>query len=157
MESGTFKGCSNCKECPDCCSDFNRMDNPVLSEKEVTEIEMIYNIHDFYEKKENGTYCIKTNEKGHCIFFLNKGCAIYENRPDDCKLYPYDIIKKDGSYYLILYKIPCIDEDYFSSEEEIERIMPVVNRIASWIDEFTDDENYELMGEIPHKILKKVL
>lgn len=156
MECGTFKDCSYCKECPDCCSDFNRMDSPVLSEKEITEIEMIYNIHDFYERKENGSYCIKTTNDGHCIFFLNKGCKIYANRPADCKLYPYDIIKEDNSYYLVLYKLQCINEDVFSSTQEVERILPVIKSIGPWIDDFTNEDNYEKMSNIPYKKLRRV-
>lgn len=157
MKCGTFEGCSNCKQVPDCCSNFNKIDSPVLSMQEVEAIKQSYNINNFYGLKDNGTYCLKTNLKGECIFYLNKGCAIYAQRPADCKLYPYDIIKDGKSYYLILYKLECINEDEFSSTQEVERIMPVVESIIPWISNFTNEDNYKRMNDLPYKVLKKVL
>lgn len=156
MNSGTFNDCSNCNECPDCCSNFLNIDNPILSLEEIEEIKRMYHVDNFYEMKENGTYCLKTNSNGHCVFFMNKDCMIYAKRPADCKLYPYDIIQDNGSYYLILYKLRCIDENVFSSDYEVERILPVVESVLPWIENFTNESNYERMSDLPYKVLKKV-
>lgn len=156
LECGTYQGCSFCKEVPDCCSDFNRMDNPILSKEEICAIEDNTEEIGFYEQKMNGSYMLKTTRDGQCVFFLDKGCAIYKYRPADCKLYPYDIIKESDGYYLILYTLGCISEKYFSSPEEVERIMPVVQSVLPWIDEFTDEGNYSKMSDMPYKVLKKV-
>ena len=37
-------------------------------------------------------YKIKTKENKCCLYIENK-CSIYENRPIDCRLFPYDIRK----------------------------------------------------------------
>lgn len=44
-------------------------------------------------------------DNSNCIFYNNNQCTIYDIRPIDCKLFPYDIkLEKDGNYYLVYYK-----------------------------------------------------
>lgn len=37
-------------------------------------------------------------EKKTCSLLTGKGCAIYDNRPLDCKLFPFTILVKTGNY-----------------------------------------------------------
>lgn len=156
MEDGTYRDCSNCRMTPDCCSNFKNIDNPVISELEIKEIQEKLGIDNFYERQDNGTYTVNTNSEGECIFYLNKGCSIYKYRPADCRLFPYDIVKKDEHYYLVLYKVCCIDQELFSSPSEIRRIDSVVQSVIPWIEDFTKEENYEKMSYLPYKVLRRV-
>ena len=39
-----------------------------------------------------------------CHFYKDCKCTIYDVRPIDCRIFPYDIkLEKDGNYYLIYY------------------------------------------------------
>lgn len=46
-----------------------------------------------FNKVNANIYHIKTFNN-ECVFYKNGKCIIYDYRPIDCKLYPYDIIKK---------------------------------------------------------------
>jgi len=47
----------------------------------------------------------KKNGSKECIFWNNEigGCSIYESRPMDCKLYPFDILFIENKYCWIVY------------------------------------------------------
>src|SRR4029077_685256 len=47
-------------------------------------------------KKENSDICVFWDERG-------KKCTIYENRPFDCRAYPFDILLIDSKYHWIVY------------------------------------------------------
>lgn len=144
MNIGTYKQCSNCKLKDNCCNSFkDTIDNVMLHEKEYFNIIKKINIKEpekYFSKIDNEIYNIKTNKNGVCIFYKEGKCQIYENRPNDCKLYPFDIIRKDGDYYLILYKLKCINENKFV--EESIRIEEIINDMIPWIDKYTDENNY---------------
>lgn len=48
------------------------------------------------KKKEGTTECVFWNDS-------SGGCSIYDSRPMDCKLYPFDILFIDDSYHWIVY------------------------------------------------------
>jgi Fe-S-cluster containining protein len=47
----------------------------------------------------------KKNNSNVCVFWdeNKKMCSIYENRPFDCRAYPFDMRLIDGKYYWIVY------------------------------------------------------
>jgi hypothetical protein len=47
-------------------------------------------------KKENSTTCIFWDEE-------NRLCSIYNNRPFDCKMFPFDIVWTNNEYHWIVY------------------------------------------------------
>jgi Fe-S-cluster containining protein len=47
----------------------------------------------------NGYYKYKMKKRsGRCVFLDRKSCRIYEIRPLVCRLYPFSLKKKNGSY-----------------------------------------------------------
>ena len=94
---GCFKECTNCSKVPNCCANFNLIDAPTLNKEEVKKISCFVKNNDFFNIKENNIYTLKT-VGNKCIFFVNNQCLIYKNRPLDCKLFPFDLIKKDGDF-----------------------------------------------------------
>lgn len=115
---GTFNLCSNCVgKSATCCCNPN-VDSPMLLPKEAETISknMKINIEDFanqidfskmhkdYSLKD--LYQMKRQEKNNnCYFYKNNQCTIYEIRPIDCRIFPYDIkLENDGNYYLVYYK-----------------------------------------------------
>lgn len=94
---GRFKICSECKENNNCCMDFNSIDNPIISSEEKDIIIKTTNCSEnTFTKIEGDCYTINTNNS-NCPFYKN-GCTIYDVRPNDCRLYPYDLKIVDGKY-----------------------------------------------------------
>ena len=75
-------------------------------------------------------------------------------RPNDCRLFPFDIIKKEQKYYLILYKISCINIEKYKTN--IEATDKIVNKIIPWISDFTDSNNYNKLSKFDYEIIKEI-
>lgn len=144
MEIGTYKQCSDCKIKDNCCNSFkDNIDNVMLDEKEYLNIIEKFNIdkpENYFSKLDKSIYNIKTNENGVCSFYKDGKCQIYNYRPNDCRLYPFDVIKKGQDYYLILYKLKCLNENEFIQESM--RIQEIINNIQPWIDKYANENNY---------------
>lgn len=150
---GTYKTCTQCNSLGKCCCAFNRINSPVLNEEELQELKSYTNQNDFYEKKDTNLYNLIT-KNGKCIFYQNNECIIYNKRPIDCRLFPFDIIRKDKRYYLIIYLLDCINETKII--EEIESIDFLIAKIKPWIETFTKDENYTKMKNLKYRIIKEI-
>lgn len=150
---GGYKDCTNCNLVEKCCSTFDEINSPVLNKEELTKIRNTLLNDDFYIKLSDELYQLKTNNN-QCIFYQNGKCSIYDLRPTDCKLYPFDIIKKDLKYYLIIYLLDCIDSTKLIKENA--NLDDLVNYILPWIEEFTDERNYTKMKKLEYRIIKEI-
>lgn len=114
---GTFNLCHNCvKAKANCCSNPN-VDSPMILPNEALEISKATNIEinefanlvDFAsmykDKALKSLYQMKRQNEGNaCSFYKDCKCSIYDIRPIDCRIFPYDIkLEKDGNYYLVYY------------------------------------------------------
>lgn len=115
---GTFKFCKSCVGKESCCDYVGTdIDMSVILPPEIKIIKEKYKlqISDFASAIELGKkekdktlktlYQLKKDPKtGICPFFKNHQCQIYEDRPIDCRIFPFDIkLKEDGKCYLIQY------------------------------------------------------
>ena len=148
---GTFQKCTNCKENINCCQSFDKINAPTLCENEVKVISKRYS--DVVEKICDDLYTIKiVNNK--CVFYKNNKCQIYDIRHLDCKLYPFDIIKIENKYYLILYKLNCNNINDFIND--LEDINSIVEKIKPWIANFTNPVNFTKMKNKEYTIIKEI-
>lgn len=114
---GTFNLCHNCVNAKaSCCSNPN-VDSPMLLPKEANEISKLNNIEiNKFAKKVNFATMYNDNNlkslyqmkrqvnSSSCYFYKDCKCMIYDIRPIDCRIFPYDIkLEKDGNYYLVYY------------------------------------------------------
>ena len=115
---GTFDLCSNCvgKNSTCCCDPI--VDSPMLLPNEVEAISKKLKLEkdDFTKRidlaKINNDYSLKDlyqmkrfKNTDACYFYRDNKCTIYDIRPIDCRIFPYDIkLEKDGNYYLVYYK-----------------------------------------------------
>lgn len=150
---GTFQYCTNCISNPICCSNFNKINAPVLNKVELEKIKQFVGKEKFYETVEENLYSIKIKED-NCVFYKNHKCTIYDNRPIDCRLYPFDIIKLEDKYYFILYLLECINSK--NLEEECSKIDSIIEEVKPWINEFTDERNFTKMKDKKYKIIKEI-
>lgn len=171
---GTFNLCSGCvKKDATCCCDTN-VDSPMLLPNEVNLIakEKKLDKNKFckeidFSKKYND-FSLKTlyqmrrgKDKKSCYFYQNNECTIYNIRPIDCRIFPYDIkLEKDGNYYLVYYKTDMCQ----IKNEKLKDIKMVsyntrlflrllIPYLREWSDEYccqnlTKDNNYEIICRI---------
>lgn len=98
-----------CNECTtkSCCTDFAE---PLLFPSDLAKLDAINKSHSDYVKEividnQHIKVIKKANNSKSCIFLNseNNFCSIYENRPFDCKMYPFDIIWINDTYHWIVY------------------------------------------------------
>ena len=90
------------------------------------------------------------NNQGICPFY-NQGCTIYDIRPSDCRLFPYDLKEIDGKYFLIKYDMPC------GSKNVDENIDGVVEVLKTIIKTYTDKKRNEKVSRLEYKIIKEII
>lgn len=150
---GCYQNCTNCTLSGECCSHFDRINPPVLNKEELIKIRNFISKNDFYKKISDNLFQLKV-ENDKCIFYKNGKCSIYNYRPTDCKLYPFDIIKDGLNYYLVLYLLDCIDTEKMLKENiEMDNL---VDSVIPWIEQFTDERNYTKMKKIKYKVIKEI-
>ncbi len=148
---GTFKKCTNCKKNINCCQSFDKINPPTLCEYEVNEIGNKYT--DFVDEICDDLYSIKI-VNNTCIFYKNNKCEIYNIRPLDCKLYPFDILRKENKFYLILYRLNCNNiNDYINDMKDIDLI---IEKIKPWIEKFTNPLNFTKMKDKEYILIKEI-
>ncbi len=96
------------------------------------------------KKKKNSTVCVFWDEE-------KKTCSVYENRPFDCRAYPFDIRLINGKYHWIVYSCNP-DSNWKWSENFLEELEEYVmsNGILKDIETFAN--NTELI--LPKESLK---
>ncbi|HCU71146.1 MAG TPA: hypothetical protein DIC35_05360 [Candidatus Moranbacteria bacterium] len=102
----------------------------------------------------------KINTRKPCAY-LGQGelCDIYEKRPCDCRFYPFDIIKIQGSLYWVTWNIRCellekksLDiEKYLAHLEE-----EIIPNFLQHLDDYSQFRLKELKRKYRYKILRKV-
>lgn len=112
VDKGTYQFCNSCVGRFDCCCNCKEIDMPILLPFEIEGISRITKraVGDFSKKLTTHLYQMKRaddDEKNGCIFFQNNKCSIYENRPLDCRLFPFDFKEIDGDYWVIYYDAIC--------------------------------------------------
>lgn len=93
-----------CRNCPQKCCFFltGTNTNAVLSLNEIAEIKHTTERSDFYEKKKSRyadeMYYRLKSTAGYCCFYdqQEEVCTIYEVRPLDCRLHPFDFTTLDS-------------------------------------------------------------
>lgn len=171
---GTFNLCSNCvgKSATCCCNPD--VDSPMMLPNEVEEISKKTNLtkEEFSKKIEfskmyndntlKDLYQLKRqNDNNNCIFYKNNQCTIYDIRPIDCRLFPYDIkLEQDGNYYLVYYKSNKCQITYenikdiklvsYNTRLFLRLLLPY---LREWSDKYccthlTEKNNYEIICKI---------
>lgn len=114
---GTFNLCKKCVNAKATCCSNLEVDSPMILPNEAKEIAKATNLEiryfanfiDFSEiYKDNSLKSLyqmkRQNKSNSCYFYKNCKCSIYNIRPIDCRIFPYDIkLEKEGNYYLVYY------------------------------------------------------
>jgi Fe-S-cluster containining protein len=156
-----WKGLCNSCHAKTCCSDHLP---PFVSNEEFEKIKTSTGKDDFVTNRliNNATkHIMKTKDKtDECIFFdSERGCTIYQDRPFDCKIFPFDIYKINGKFTWVIYSCNP-DSDWKWTEsilESFERELLTPKTIDE-LEYFTNTERLEQSGKaFRYKILRKVI
>ena len=119
----------------------------------VTQEEM-KRIRDLYPDKAESF-----NKTFPCPFLLEDGlCMIHENKPVDCRLFPFDLIKSDGKFFWIIWKLDCLilrDEGKFEeylSDLEV-RLIP---GFSPYLEDYSLFRIDELFSKFSYEVLREV-
>lgn len=147
IKKGTYKFCNSCVGKFDCCCNCNKIDMPIILPVEAKKIESISRkpIDKFAKKLTNNLYQMRRiddDENKGCVFFINNACSIYENRPIDCRLFPFDFKEINGEYWLIYYNDIEICKALPTDEDEIKsyahNIRPLLDMLLPYMSECSD-------------------
>jgi Fe-S-cluster containining protein len=153
--------CDSCKQ-KSCCTDFAE---PPLFPSDFMKLENIGKSGDDFVQKiiiENKPIKIikRKNNSNVCVFWKEgQGCSIYENRPYDCRMFPFDIDWVDGQYRWIVYS--CNPQsDWSWTETHLQKLEsdPQFAEIIKNIEFFRlTSKNYvDISKEPQYAILRKV-
>lgn len=171
---GTFNLCHNCVNAKATCCSNPFVDSPMILPKEVTEISKAVNldVNEFAEKIDfaamhndkslKSLYQMKRqNNSNSCYFYKDCKCSIYDIRPIDCRIFPYDIkLESDGNYYLVYYQtdnceIKNIDFDNLKAISYNTRLFLrlLIPYLKEWSDSYcstnlTKKEKYKIICKI---------
>jgi len=151
--------CTSC-HAKTCCSDHLP---PFVSIDEFKEIKTSTGRDDFVTTRViNNTIknIMKTKDRtNECIFFdSEKGCTIYQSRPFDCKIFPFDIRKINGEFTWIVFSCnPNSDWKWTESILETFEREWLTPKTIEELEYFSNTERLEQSGKaFSYEILRKV-
>jgi len=157
--------CINCPVNFMCCSVSAKggiVEPPYLIPAEVTAISAMtgLKVDDFAEKRSNPitgnvVSFVSPREGNGCRFHdtASGRCNIYEVRPIDCRLYPLDVLFKDGKYFWILWQYCEV------TPEDLQALLAYGEAILSSIGEHLHDfatVPLDTMDNNPFEIVKEI-
>lgn len=152
LNNGTFNFCNKCINKQGCCCNHPHIDMPTLLNNEAQSIsrKTKRKIEKFANKITDNVYQMRrmtNNESEGCIFYYNNECSIYEDRPIDCRLFPFDFKEIDGIYWLIYYTDFC----HLPDENEIKKcahsIRPYLDILLPYLSEASNSIFTERLSE----------
>lgn len=167
LTHGAYGFCEECvKRDRKCCCANEDVDMPILLPFEVDNICKNNKIaqQEFCESRSQNLFQMKrrpipgTGLNG-CYFYNGERCTIYNDRPIDCRLFPFDIAFLDGEYKLIYYTSicqSCIGLSSSEVEEFSHIIKPLLTLMQPFLSECTFTQyneklrlhNYKVVGPL---------
>ncbi len=116
--------CNSCKKLS-CCTDFfppllystdfSRLKNAGKTESQfIKNIRVNGDIIKTIKKKDNSTTCVFWNEE-------RRLCEIYNDRPFDCRMFPFDVVWVNNEYHWIVYSCNP-NSDWAWTEEYLKKL-----------------------------------
>jgi Fe-S-cluster containining protein len=117
--AGTFSFCESCPKETNCCtriSHFGTIEPPFLfpQEREKVASQWPSNSLRHYRTFEGRIIWTLASKEPGCIFNVAGKCAIYDSRPFDCRLFPFDIraTNSKGLAWVVYTKLCPVEFDY---------------------------------------------
>jgi Fe-S-cluster containining protein len=161
---GTYEPCEDCVKTINCCNSLGKsIDLPIITIDELKNLSLKAGIpeNEIIERNDENknVFALKSSTNGGCPFYMDDACTIYENRPIDCRMFPFDI-KSDaqGGYNLVFYTSACSKEikldDYIDIVDLI--IAEMYPKIKPYIEEYALPRWFKLLDKHNYIIIKKL-
>ena len=152
-----------CEKCEhvSCCTGF---DAPFLFENDIKKLSELGK-EEFIEEIKVANMKVKSLKKKsnstNCVFWdeRKRTCQIYEDRPFDCKMFPFDIMKIDEQIMWIVFS--CNEESSWEwSEKYLQKLemdpsfVNIVQNIG--IFQHTLETEFSENHPLPYKVIRKV-
>ena len=154
--------CDSCKQ-KSCCTDFAE---PILFPADLDKLKRIDRLDNNFIKdvriENKSIKTIKRKENSNICVFWDEGkkqCSIYENRPFDCRMFPFDIDWVDNEYHWLIYSCnPSSDwswcEQHLKKLEEDPQFEEVMKNMEFF--RLTSKGYVDTSKEPPYAILRQV-
>jgi Fe-S-cluster containining protein len=103
----------------------------------------------------------KINLEKPCAYFgQNNLCQIYDSRPVDCRMFPFDIDLSDDEYFWIIWEIDCpivreMSED--ESEEYLENFEKnIIPKFKNELNKYSKFRDGDLTSKFSYRKLRKI-
>ena len=100
-----------------------------------------------------------TNKNFPCVFFNQKElCDIHDKRPFDCRFFPFDIHKKDGKFFWIIWKVACPileKQDYEPYLQEHEA--GLIPKFKQYLDEYAKFRLEWFLKNFEYEVLREII
>ena len=134
--SGHFSFCNNCPADLNCCTGKN-VDLPVLTPQDVQRIiaETGLNRDDFCQSVAGEQLSTMKAREGACHFYRKGKCTIYNVRPVDCRIFPFDIDRTtSGELVWIVYSSACPNQ--VDARKHLREVQPLLPLLQPYLEEF---------------------
>ncbi len=103
---------------------------------------------------------VGVNTKHPCFFFNQKElCDIHAIRPFDCRFFPFDILKINGKFFWITWKLNCsilsknkIELETYLQEHEKE----IIPRFKEYLSDYSEFRLKELLSKYHYEVLREI-
>ncbi|RZN42450.1 MAG: YkgJ family cysteine cluster protein [Methanophagales archaeon ANME-1-THS] len=111
--------------CVQCCLETSMP----LTTRDITRIMKLgYERTDFTIPSNGGGWRLK-NVSGRCVFLSERGCRIYQYRPEGCRLYP--LIYDEGVHRAVIDHLCPYGCEFKAGKAEIKKLMNLLERLAT--------------------------
>jgi hypothetical protein len=150
-----FSGCSTCEGM--CCNGAKGFAASPLILEDFEEVYKHFPILFSINDGELVVYVLLNDGKGHCRYYVDKQCSIYEHRTPACKLYPVSpyfehilvdtacpSISQDGGK--VICKDGKLSDDFYT--KRLENFFAKREATREFLESIKHDEHFSYVGEI---------
>ena len=133
---GHFSFCNNCPAHLNCCTG-KTVDPPVLTPNDVERITAKTGLSrdEFCQPIPGGHLSTMKAREGACYFYRQGRCTIYNVRPVDCRIFPFDIDRTtSGELVWIVYSSACPNE--VDARQYLREVQPLLPLLQPYLEEF---------------------
>lgn len=100
------------------------------------------------------------NTKHPCFFFNQKElCDIHVIRPFDCRFFPFDILKINGEFFWIVWKLNCLILNKNKKEFEIylrEHEKYLIPKFKECLSDYSEFRLKEFLSKYRYEVLREI-
>lgn len=135
--TGTYHICAKCPPEKNCCRG-KKLDPAVLIPEDIDSISQKTGLNtNEFSIPSIGSLSIMKSYKEDCFFYRNNKCIIYNYRPIDCQLFPFDIRKDvNGNLVLVAYISTCPEAINIDSYKE--SVSYLINKLHIYAEDFAN-------------------